>query len=427
VPGEAGAVDQTSYSDVAEQVAGGRLAASIARPKAVINWFREREALSVSLVLLLVFLLYLSIVPFKSILVYDEIFYVEEARSILDGGELQYLEHPPLGKLLLAAGISIFGDNAWGWRLLPAISGVAAAGLFYLIGRRLMGNRAAFLAFVFLAFETLTFNFARLAMLDTFSVTFMLLCFLLYMHNRYLLSGVALALSGLCKMTGLLGILAILVHWILVRRKQHSPMTIGVLLVSLFAGLVVLMPLLDFAATREWANPFDRLWSMLAAHRGLTFMDMPPDLLAAQALPWEWLTNPVGYVWPDQLVLAQISPTIWLLIIPSMIYMVNQYVNKRTEAPLFAILWFAATYFFWFFLVIATNRAAYLFYFLPSVGAVCIAVGFTTYGLWEASSKRRYESYRFLIRTGIVSFVVLHLLFFFALTPLSAAFVDYFS
>ncbi|UCC60493.1 MAG: glycosyltransferase family 39 protein, partial [Dehalococcoidia bacterium] len=183
-PDEADAVDQTLYSDFAEPAAGGRLAASISRPKAVINWFRERERLSVSILLLIIFLLYLSIVPFKSILVYDEIFYVEEARSILDGGELQYLEHPPLGKLILAAGISIFGDNAWGWRFLPAISGVAAAGLFYLICRRLLDNRAAFLAFVFLAFETLTFNFSRLAMLDTFSVTFMLLCFLLYLHNR---------------------------------------------------------------------------------------------------------------------------------------------------------------------------------------------------------------------------------------------------
>jgi len=41
---------------------------------------------------------------------FDEQHYVPDARSILAGNGTQRLEHPPLAKLFIAAGIAIFGD-----------------------------------------------------------------------------------------------------------------------------------------------------------------------------------------------------------------------------------------------------------------------------------------------------------------------------
>src|SRR4051812_11871945 len=54
---------------------------------------------------------------------FDEAWYVPTARAWLATGEMLHQEHPPLGKLLIAASISLFGDNAWGWRVMSAAFG----------------------------------------------------------------------------------------------------------------------------------------------------------------------------------------------------------------------------------------------------------------------------------------------------------------
>src|SRR5512143_661855 len=66
-------------------------------------------------------------------LILDELYYVNAARVILSlprpaddpwafhpTGLDPNVEHPPGGKLLLAASIRAFGDNPWGWRLPAA-------------------------------------------------------------------------------------------------------------------------------------------------------------------------------------------------------------------------------------------------------------------------------------------------------------------
>ena len=68
-------------------------------------------------------------------------------------------EHPPLGKLIIVAGIEIFGDNPWGWRFFPILFGTASIVLFYFLCRRLdMSRNASNIATFLLAFENMTFR-----------------------------------------------------------------------------------------------------------------------------------------------------------------------------------------------------------------------------------------------------------------------------
>ena len=54
---------------------------------------------------------------------FDETWYVPTAREILKSGVVLHPEHPPLAKLLIAAGLRMFGDNPIGWRAMSALFG----------------------------------------------------------------------------------------------------------------------------------------------------------------------------------------------------------------------------------------------------------------------------------------------------------------
>lgn len=397
--------------DYVEHIQVRELAASEPLLETVRHWLKERENKLILLLVLLTLLLHFFVIPYWDTPIVDEEHYVPEARSIIHEGEIMRPEHPSLGKLFIASGIFVFGDNSWGWRLPSAIFAAASIVLFYFICRRLLGVSAALLASILLALESLTFVHSGLAVLDVFSLTFMLLAFLFYLQGRYVFSGVSLALSALCKMTGLLGGLAILAHWFITRRRD-SPRTIGLFLVSAFVAFMLLMPLSDFAATRQWLNPIDRVWLMVSGHETLTLGSLPPEELVHISYPWEWVLSPTGYFPLSPASHAIMSTTVWILIIPAMGYMVYEYTKNKTDASLFALLWFGATYLLWIPLSLGADRVTYFFYFYPSVGAICMAIGFGIRRLWEVSSRRRFTRYRQPIQATIVGYLIVHALFF---------------
>jgi dolichyl-phosphate-mannose-protein mannosyltransferase len=106
---------------------------------------------------------------------FDEIHYLPAARALLSLSHLRNPEHPPLGKELIAIGIWLFGDRPLGWRIMPALFGTL--GLF--AGMRALwfasGSRFAAIAFgLLLATAFPLFVQARIAMLDVFMASFML-------------------------------------------------------------------------------------------------------------------------------------------------------------------------------------------------------------------------------------------------------------
>jgi Na+/alanine symporter len=47
---------------------------------------------------------------------------------------------------------------------------------------------------------------------------------------------------------------------------------------------------------------------------------------------------------------------------------------KRSRVALFAIAWFIGVYLVWLLISPITDRLSYVFYFYPSIGAVCIGI-----------------------------------------------------
>ncbi len=156
-------------------------------------------------------------------LIFDEWYYVNVARVILripqslgSNGQPPYVgvtpgldpnhEHPPLAKLLIALSMYLLGDNGYGWRIPSVIFGSVAILVFYLLMKRVSKFKQVPLIATFLfSFETLTYVLGRIAILDIFTLAFMLLGFYWYFSGRYYLSALGMALASLTKVTGIAG------------------------------------------------------------------------------------------------------------------------------------------------------------------------------------------------------------------------------
>lgn len=374
------------------------------------------------------FCMHLYVFSFANQMIYDEgFFWVPEAKRILLRESLGLPTYPALSKLLIASGIWVLGDNPWGWRIPAALFGAASIILVYLIARRLAGRRTAVLASLFFATENLVFTFSGLAWLDTFAVAFMLLSFLLYLQRRYALSGLSLALAVACSPKALLAVFAILGHWFVVRRKN------GWRNIAVFAGtsllaFVLILPLTDVMATGQWFNPFNRVVEMWTSQTSVKVSDWTPEELffTHPTTPWQWILDPSGFVLePEELGHRMvITPTIWVLIVPSMAYLFYRlvFVKEKKNTSRFILLWFSTSWLLWIPLELYSDRPMYLYYVLPAMGATCIAVGYVIDRLWRMSTTAKLAIVRLSVRAILVFYIAIHVLLFLILSPLLAPF-----
>jgi dolichyl-phosphate-mannose-protein mannosyltransferase len=350
-------------------------------------------------------------------LVLDEQHYVKDARHIIENHETERLEHPPLGKLIIVGGIKLFGDNPWGWRFFPIIFGTAAIALFYFLCRRLdMSRMASSIATFLLAFENMNFLMAGLAMLDVFYLALMIAAFLLYVNRRYITSGISIGLSGLAKLSGAMAGPAVAIHWVFTRRRRSW----WFLLTALFAviGFVELMIPLDYAVTLNFTNladPLHRIQTMLKMSGSLTFATVSHPSLSH---PWDWLISykPMAF-WIMPHYTAAISFTVWVLVIPAFAYMVYKAV-KRNEAGLFGAAWFTSTYLLLILATLITDRVTYIYYFYPTVGAVCLGMGLGLSQLLEFFRGRPSGKLKWTALSVVILVLFLHLVSFLILSPL---------
>src|SRR3990172_10365852 len=99
--------------------------------------------------------------------IFDEVYFVTFAKNYLTHVEFFDI-HPPLGKLIIATGIKIFGDTQFGWRIMPAIFGTLMIPLMYLSGKELINKTAGIFAAIILALDGLFLVYSRSGLIDIF-------------------------------------------------------------------------------------------------------------------------------------------------------------------------------------------------------------------------------------------------------------------
>src|SRR4030042_2653927 len=140
---------------------------------------------------------------------FDEVYHAFTASEILKGSPAAWewwnnapeglayeWTHPPLGKLLMAGGMLIFGQTSFGWRAFGALAGVGVVFLVYLITRKIFQKeRIALLAAGLASLDGLILTMSRIGTPDIFLVLFILTSFYFFLKKNYLFSGIFFGLS----------------------------------------------------------------------------------------------------------------------------------------------------------------------------------------------------------------------------------------
>ena len=374
----------------------------------IINW----EYFWVCLVMAITLAMHISIVTQVNELILDEAHYVKDARSIILTQVDQRPEHPPLAKLFIVAGIDTLGDNPWGWRVPSIIMGTISIGLLYIICRRLqMSRRGASIATALFGFENFAFVMSSVAMLDVFFVTLTLAFFTLYLYRQYALSGIFIGIAALAKLYAAAATPALAIHWFFTKTKQTRWFALTVILAPIsFLAFIVIF---DFAINHQIENPLPRIQNMLSLTGSLTFYNVVHPALSR---PWSWLLNyqPMAF-WYHPSYYAALSPAVWLLMIPTALFMLYKAV-RRDDAGLFGFAWFFGTFVLWIPISIATNRVSFIFYFYPTIGALCLGLGLAADKImaWLPSRTRKIK---IPVWSGLVIFFLVHAASFVLLSP----------
>lgn len=149
---------------------------------------------------------------------FDEIYHARTAYEFLHGLPTYEWTHPPLGKIIIAAGVSVFGMNPFGWRFMGTLFGVLMLPLIFLFARRIFKKTwIAGVTSLLFAVDFMHFAQTRIATIDVYITFFILLMYYFmyqYTTESYYdkklyktliplgLSGVAMGLGIASKVTG---------------------------------------------------------------------------------------------------------------------------------------------------------------------------------------------------------------------------------
>lgn len=346
---------------------------------------------------------------------FDEVHYLPAARAMLDQSAWLNREHPLLGKEIIAAGIALFGDRPFGWRIFSLVAGAIA--LFAMCRALWFASQSRFAALAFgvlLATGFSLFVHARIAMLDIFMVCFFAIALWQIAaamrepetgRRRLAIAGIALGLSMASKWNAVpLAVIPGIAFFVLrafagrrrlLMSRRGMPLP-GMTLVE--AGIwLCAVPLLVY-----WLTFLPAFFFADGALEPGGFITLHRDIMALQSSVIQ--PHPYQSNWPDWLlniraiwylyepvdgaqrgVLLIGNPLTMLLGLPAMVWCLWAGITRKKWDSLAVFIFFAASILFW----VAVNKPIqfYYHYFLPScflLAGLALALD----ALWQRGNRR---------------------------------------
>lgn len=347
----------------------------------------------------------------KGSLIFDEAYYVNAAR-VIDGyavpqgapyadaktGLDPNREHPPLGKVIIAGSMKVFGNNPTGWRTPSIVAGMLSILLIYGIVLAAGGDEwLAVLAATIFSADNLVLVHSRIGTLDMMLLMFMLLGSWLYLRGWHLAGGMACGVAALVKLGGFYAVfvlllieLALAVRGWWTEGKSIRPSVVnGAKILAGFAAVYFIgLFLLD-----QWVSTFSTPWGHLRFMLDYGFaLKREGGPANQESYPWQWLINDVQmtYARVDEQVKAgetvlttrsiinfrgAMNPLV-IGVAPMAVafaaWRVWKFASDRVS--LWALAWVFGTYAPFYPASLISHRISYIFYFLPTMAGIAIAI-----------------------------------------------------
>ncbi len=348
-------------------------------------------------------------------LIFDETYYVNAARRLLGwtvaagdpyadapAGLDPNTEHPPLGKLLIAGSMWLFGDVPMGWRFPSIVAGVVVVFAVYLLVRT--SGRDPWLpvyAAGVVMLDNLLLVHSRIATLDILFVAPLLVGAALALRGKWMWAGVACGVAFLVKVPALFALFALLVFVLVApgggslrQRVRHAFVLGGAATIVATAGLW----LLDVLYT-DFANPYEHIRHITSYGLDLSRTGGPVN---SESDPWQWLSNdtqiPYLRVDTNEVVGGDVvtsrpliyfrgsmNPALAGIAVTALAYAGWRWVRLRDRVACWSVVWALGVFLPFLILSVVSHRISYLFYVLPLVPAYAVAAALM---LWHEGLPR---------------------------------------
>ncbi|MEM2172845.1 MAG: phospholipid carrier-dependent glycosyltransferase [Thermoproteota archaeon] len=347
---------------------------------------------------------------------FDEIYSVRTAEEYIRFEEPYECVHPPLGKLIIAAGILIFGYSPFGWRIAGVIFATFMIPAIYVFGKIMFKTWiAAFITAFLLIFEFMHFTMARIATTDTFLVFFSIMSHLFFFayfnsiihkkaDNRLLFLAVLFFALGFSTkwiiFSGFVGQISILIAlrlrelfvidagWNLKIKEflKHPVLLIGVFIgIAAIIYLLTYIPYMIIGHTLE--DVYNQQWAMYNYHRWLT----ASHPFSSPWWSWPIIQRPVwlyvSYL-PQGLVSTIVcmgNPAIWWFGIFCMGLLIVTIVEKtvRKKKVDFTSIFIVAIFLFQWLQYAFISRCVFLYHFYSNVPFLILAITYFLNKVWK--------------------------------------------
>lgn len=316
---------------------------------------------------------------------FDEVYHAFTARTILHGnpkawewwntppeGFAYEWTHPPLAKLGMAAGMLVFGENSFGWRIPGAILGVGVILLVYLISKELFKDELiGLLSAAVLSLDGLTLVMSRIGMNDTYFLFFSLLSIYLFMKEKNFLSAFSLGLSLSSKWSAVWTIPILVILW-LWQKKKIRPGYLWFLIVPPLIYLATYIPmfLTGHGLDIFWGMQKQMWWyhtRLKATHPYMSSWWSWPLMLRPVYL---YTSNEVnGFV---SRIYAIGNPAVfWTGLVSVVISLLFSFI-ERSKKVAFVVF----SYLIFFVPWALSPRIMFVYHYLPSIPFLAIATGY---------------------------------------------------
>jgi dolichyl-phosphate-mannose-protein mannosyltransferase len=280
--------------------------------------------------------------------------------------------HPPLAKFGMVLGMSVFGQDSFGWRIPGALLGVGAVFLIYLLAKEIFKDEVlGLLSAGIFSLDGLPLVMSRIGMNDSYILFFALASIYLFMRQKDFLSALCLGLALASKWSALWAAPIIFVLWL----KRQKKFTVSIAWFLLLPPAVYILSYIPMFTTGHtfttWWNLQEQMWWY---HTGLR----ATHPYTSPWWSWPFMIRPIYLYTSEEIggMVARIyaigNPFVfWIGITSVAICAVYSYLekNKNLGLVVFSYLIFFAPW-------AASPRIMFLYHYLPSIPFMCIAIAY---------------------------------------------------